>query len=290
MNLLAVSFWCSGGSTRAWTWSYTPYVGVWIVALGLVSWYVSAHRRAAHRGVDVRSSARRHAWAFGLGVLVLIASSEWPLGPLGAGYLASAAMLRYLLISLVAVPLLLLGTPLWLQRHLLRTHRRAVVWRALTRWPIAFVIFNGVGVATNMPWLVDRLKVTQFGSFALDAAWFAAAVVMWWPVLSKVEEAPRLPDPARSAYLLGQSLLPTIPASFLTFSDFPLYRIYELAPPVWLGFDKLQDQQIAGLLMKIGGGFLLWTVIAVLFFRWSSREERWDRPPEPVAPQRSGPA
>ena len=35
--------------------------------------------------------------------------------------------------------------------------------------------------------------------------------------------------------------------------------------------------------MKLGGGLLLWTVIAVLFFRWNAREEagfeeeiRWD--------------
>jgi hypothetical protein len=38
----------------------------------------------------------------------------------------------------------------------------------------------------------------------------------------------------------------------------------------WL--DAAQDQQIAGLVMKVGGGFLLWGVIAVLFFRWASEE------------------
>jgi hypothetical protein len=30
---------------------------------------------------------------------------------------------------------------------------------------------------------------------------------------------------------------------------------------------------IAGLIMKIGGGFLLWGIITVMFFRWHAREE-----------------
>ncbi|MDQ3878764.1 MAG: cytochrome c oxidase assembly protein, partial [Actinomycetota bacterium] len=37
--------------------------------------------------------------------------------------------------------------------------------------------------------------------------------------------------------------------------------------------DAVTDQRIAGLIMKIGGGLLLWTVIAVIFFTWNAREE-----------------
>ena len=33
------------------------------------------------------------------------------------------------------------------------------------------------------------------------------------------------------------------------------------------------DQQVAGLIMKIGGGLLLWSIIAVIFFKWSAKEE-----------------
>ncbi|MEX0651662.1 MAG: hypothetical protein WD186_06495, partial [Actinomycetota bacterium] len=36
----------------------------------------------------------------------------------------------------------------------------------------------------------------------------------------------------------------------------------------------LEDQLIAGLIMKLGGGLLLWSVIAVIFFRWFEREQR----------------
>ena len=40
----------------------------------------------------------------------------------------------------------------------------------------------------------------------------------------------------------------------------------------------LDDQQLAGLIMKIGAGLLLWAIIAVVFFRWASEEERTSTP------------
>ena len=58
----------------------------------------------------------------------------------------------------------------------------------------------------------------------------------------------------------------------LTFASFPLYRLYELAPPVWLEFTKVQDQQLAGLLTKILGGFILLGYVTALFFNWAARE------------------
>jgi putative membrane protein len=41
---------------------------------------------------------------------------------------------------------------------------------------------------------------------------------------------------------------------------------------------SLEDQQIAGLIMKIGAGLFLWALIAVIFFRWAADEERRQRP------------
>jgi putative membrane protein len=65
-----------------------------------------------------------------------------------------------------------------------------------------------------------------------------------------------------------------VPASFLTFASSPLYEGYVGKPRVWTGFDVVTDQRVAGLVMKLGGGLLLWGVIAVLFFRWNAQEER----------------
>ncbi len=61
-----------------------------------------------------------------------------------------------------------------------------------------------------------------------------------------------------------------------------IYSFYESAPRIW-GISAIVDQRVAGLIMKLGGGLLLWTVITVLFFKWHAKEEaqlheevRWD--------------
>jgi cytochrome c oxidase assembly factor CtaG len=67
--------------------------------------------------------------------------------------------------------------------------------------------------------------------------------------------------------------VPTVPASFLTFGQTVLYRVYADGPGMW-GISAITDQRAAGLLMKIVGGFILWSVIAWYFFKWFVTEER----------------
>jgi hypothetical protein len=38
----------------------------------------------------------------------------------------------------------------------------------------------------------------------------------------------------------------------------------------------ISDQQFASAIMKVGGTFLLWGIILVVFFRWSAEQERMD--------------
>jgi cytochrome c oxidase assembly factor CtaG len=71
-----------------------------------------------------------------------------------------------------------------------------------------------------------------------------------------------------------------IPGGFLTFSSFPLYRTNELAPRIH-NFAALNDQQTAGAIMKVGNIPIVWTVIAVLFFKWAALDR--DGPPVPAS-------
>ena len=87
---------------------------------------------------------------------------------------------------------------------------------------------------------------------------------------------PRLSAPIGMLYLFIHSLLPTIPASGLTFGRTPLYSSYAEAPRLW-GIDAITDQTIAGLIMKLGGGAIIWSVIVVMWFRWYAEEQRLDK-------------
>ena len=106
-----------------------------------------------------------------------------------------------------------------------------------------------------------------------------AAFIMWWPVVSPLPELPQLSPPLKIGYLFLQSLVPTVPASFLTFASGPVYPVYSDLPRLW-GLSVLDDQLIAGLLMKIGGGLLLWAIIATIWFLWAAEEERATKRPK----------
>jgi cytochrome c oxidase assembly factor CtaG len=259
-----VAWWCSSTPGQIWTWRYTPFLGVWIVAAGLIGAYVTAHRRAG-RAIETHLLRR---WCFG--VLALFVVSEWPIGQLGVGYLATVGIGRYIVYTFVAAPLLLGGTPTWLvDRWLPWGSRRQRVVSLLTQWPVALLVFNAALFGTHLPIVVDTLKVTQLGSFGVDVLHLGAALVWWWPAIRREPERGAIQEPLRAFYLFASSVLMFVPAAFLTFSPLPLYGLYELAPPLWLGFDAIHDQQAAGIVMNVIGGFVLWGIIAGLFLRWS---------------------
>src|SRR5205085_10086871 len=108
--------------------------------------------------------------------------------------------------------------------------------------------------------------------FAAHAVLLVAGIIMWMPVVSPLEDMPQLHPLAKMLYLFLQSILPTVPASFLTFGTTPLYHFYEHVPRLW-GLSAITDQQIAGVIMKVIGGLYVWVVVVVGFFRWYSRVE-----------------
>lgn len=269
-------WWCVAVDER-WSWTPRPYLGVWLLCgtfLALYGWAIRSHRRRNPDDVDGRE--RRRAIWFVLGVVFLWLASDWPVGSLGAGYLSSVHMLQYMIYTLGAAPLLILGTPSWMLERIMEVTRSRAAVQALSRPLVAAVLFNVVLIATHAPVTVDTLRSTQVGNFALDMVWLASGFLLWMPVISPVQEFRARSAPARLVYLFcAAALIPMIPGGFIAFSPQPLYGTYELAPRV--GPSALDDQQMAGVLMKIGNLPVIWAVMAVIWFRWFEREQRASR-------------
>jgi putative membrane protein len=254
-----------------WTWH--PHLDIWAALLLLAVGYAWAIGRLGprHVGSEPATSSRK-AFLFYLGLFVLWLGADWPLHDISERSSFAAHMVQHLLFTFVAPPLLLLGVPTWLWRVLFRPRWIFKAVSFATRPLIAFVVFNGVVAITHWPTLVNLSIESTPVHFVVHYAMIISALMMWWPVVAPLPEMPRLSEPMKMFYLFLQSILPTVPASFLTFSSAPVYSGYEGFTNVF-GISAHVDQQIAGLIMKIGGGLLLWTIIAVLFFRWHAKEE-----------------
>src|ERR1700730_17406631 len=261
---------------------YSPPLSVIAGLVGLEALYLLCVGPSGNRIPGARRVSVGRKVAFSAGVLVMFLALATPLDTLADQYLFTAHMLQHLLLTLVAAPLLLVGTPGWLLRRLLEaTHlTRFVRW---ARHPlVAFFGFNLIFSLAHVP-VFYELTLANEPLHALEHLVFVGtAVLMWMPVLSPV------PDISAPYPALGQVLylfLQTVPASLvgalLAATASPFYPTYVLAPRV-SSLSPLEDQQLGGLLMWVGTGLYFLIATGVVFFVWASREEAANRRPAPV--------
>jgi len=267
-----MQWWCSAQGVP-WTWSWQAFPGVWIFILLLVLGYRRLWR--IERGGDqapTEGTGNRIA-AFVTGIIFLWLALDWPIGVLGAGYLVSAHMVQFLLLALIAPPFLIYSIPPQAMERLEERVRARRVLSVLTHPLIALVIFNATIIITHIPIVTDTAMESQIGSLIIDLAWIIAAFVFWWPVVAPVPERRWMHPLLKVGYIAAQLILGKPVFVYLTFSEYPVYAVYELAPRVH-GIGAAEDQQFAGLLMEVAGALILFVAAAVLFLQWGKREEK----------------
>ncbi len=221
---------------------------------------------------------KRQKWSFAAGVFVLWLASDWPMHDISESYLYSVHMVQHLLIAFVVPPLFLIATPRWLANLVVGINplaglNSAPKWlRRLAHPVLAGLLFNAIVAASHIPWVVNQSVESAGLHYLVHLLVFVTGMIMWLPVCGPFEEL-RLNPPGQMIYLFAMSLLPTIPAAFLTFANGPIYEAYEVPTRLW-GIGVVADQQAAGLVMKLVGGFYLWGIIGYIFFKWTLREEK----------------
>lgn len=273
----AIRWWCAA-TAEPWTWSWRAYPGIWlaVLATAAIVWRARRHAPAAVPDVGAKvpaeSPSPRTGWIVA-GIVLLWLTLDWPVGPLGTGYLASVHALQFVLLGMVVPAMLLIGVDRdRLAARLARRRLTAAVLGFLMHPLIAAIGFTVVMGVTHVPAVVDALMRSQLGAMALDLAWLVSGVWLWWPVLIGLPERRWFPPPAHMLYLFFATQAHLLIAMWLLSSQYPVYATYELAPRV-SGLSALEDQQLAGGIMIGIGGTLVLGAITVIFFRWASRHE-----------------
>src|ERR1019366_36504 len=97
-----MQWWCSAtGLPWTWTWQWHPGVHLVLILFGLGWWRL---------GRAQRWPRRPWRW-FAVAWVTLLLTLDWPIGKLGAGYLASVHTGQFLLLTLVVAPALIRGIP-----------------------------------------------------------------------------------------------------------------------------------------------------------------------------------
>ena len=216
------------------------------------------------------SSAPR--WYFYSGLAVIFFSLNGWLHDLSDWYLFSAHMVQHLLLTLLAPPLLILGTPGWMLRPALRYKPVRAVAKVLTDPKVCFAVFSVVLAVWHVPDVYNTAMANHNVHILQHLMFMVAATLLWWPVLSQLPELPRLSYPMQMLYLFLSTLPMSVVAVYITYSSNLLYPAYAAAPRI-MGILPLEDQLIGGLIMWIPGGLLMFAVISVIFFRWQKLGE-----------------
>ena len=258
-------------------WDYEFHPEVWLLVAAIIGLGVYSVRSigplAVSAGEPVATIAQKRF--FVAGVALLWFAADWPMHDIAEEHLYFVHMLQHLLISFIVPPLLLLAMPAWLARLIiLEDGGPQRLLRFFAKPLVAGLIFNALQVLTHWGEVVD-LSVEN-GAFhsAIHLAVFVSAMLMWFPVLGPLREM-HMSEPAKMLYLFLMSIIPTVPAGWLTFAEGIVYKSYDTTDPLW-GISPRDDQQAAGAVMKVLGGFYLWILIAIRFFRFTGAQRKAD--------------
>jgi putative membrane protein len=208
--------------------------------------------------------SRMNQITFPMAMVTLWVASDWPLHDISEDYLYSAHMIQHMMLSYFLPPLALMATPTWLARVLLGDGALYRVVRFMSKPIFAGVVFNGMVMILHIPLLVNASLENGALHYSLHVLVVTTSLLMWMPVCGPISEF-RMGVAGAMIYLFLQSVVPTIPAAWLTFAEGIVYTEYDRPLRLW-GISAVQDQQLAGAVMKIAGGFFLWGIVIYLFF------------------------
>jgi cytochrome c oxidase assembly factor CtaG len=237
-------------------YSWHAHWGVVAALAALTGAYLFTQRR--------RPSDNRRRLAFDLGLILLLAVYLTPLETIALHYLLTVHLLQNVITAEWAPALMVFGLSPALARELGR-----VRWvRAATHPAVALPLWLGTYFVWHVPAIYDSALTHQGSLLHFEhATYFAAGVLMWWPVVHG-----RQSDGMKAAYLFLAFVLASPLGLLLALLPRTVYGFYEQAPQLW-GLSDLNDQQIAGVTMAAEQALVFFAVFAYYLARFLRTEE-----------------
>ena len=202
--------------------------------------------------------------AFALSQLLVLAVMLTPVETIALHYLLSAHLLQNVVLAEWAPALVVLG----IGRSLARELERFRLVRVVTHPLVALPGWLASSYAWHLPAAYDTALEHQDSVLHLEhASFFAAGLLLWWPVAYG-----RLSDGGKSLYLFAAFVLGSPLGLLLALLPNPVYDFYERAPHLW-GLGHLTDQQIAGVTMAVEQAVVFFAVFVFFLGRFLRSED-----------------
>lgn len=221
---------------------------------------------------------------FGLGIGILCLVYLPPVDP-WADQLLLMHMLQHLLITALGVPLFLFGSPfIEILRGLpvgvrsrlvsaVRTLQRISFFRKIAHPIVAVLLYEGVFWFWHIPKFYN-IALLNDGIHLHEHACMAMAAINLWRVL--IDPRPSKSTLSLPLRILMLGLLTTVDMALsagLTYSSRAWYAYDQLPVPEEWAWNRLQDQQLGGLIMWVPGSLVWIFAMICIFVFWTLKEQ-----------------
>jgi len=248
-------------------WRFQAHPEIWLLIVFLIGAYTYAVKVIGPQaGVAQHETlSRKNLISFIAAIGLLWFSTDWPMHAISEEYLYSVHMFQHMVLAYFVPPLVLLAIPEWLFRAVIGEGKAYRFVKRLSKPIVAGLLFNVVVMITHIPGLVNRSAESSPLHYAMHILVVSTALCMWSPICSPAKEF-HIGYAGKTIYLFLMSVVPTVPAAWLTFAEDSVYKHYDIPIRVW-GLSTETDQQLAGAVMKTGGSFFLWAIVIFIFFK-----------------------
>lgn len=232
--------------------------------------------------------------SFVAGMACLYLAQGGPISLLGH-IMFSFHMVSMALSYLIAVPLIMLGIPVYAWRAV---ERRGLLRRAefLTHPIVAAVLFNGLFSLYHLPVVHDYVMLHFTVHRLYYAALFAASALMWWTLIQPATGRAAAGGLKKIGFIFLNMVLLTPACGLIIFAAEPLYATYsdpgtwaramgycvsgdtgallaQFGGPSFFAFlSPKVDQQVGGIAMKFIQEFIFASMLAYVFYHWYKKE------------------
>ncbi len=206
------------------------------------------------------------------GIFVLFLALVWPVHYVSEYYLFSAHMLQHIMISYIAPPLLLSGLNYKISDSFLGLKYIKSIFQYFFHPAFCFVLFNLIFGLWHLPNIYD-LSVSFEQFHALEHSMFiTGAIFMWWPLVNQSKIFPSIHYGLKLVYLFLLSIAQIIVFGIITYAPHNIYTHYENTTLVF-NLSPLEDQQLGGIIMKVGTALILMGMFIYYYFKWYLSEK-----------------
>jgi putative membrane protein len=266
-----------GPSELLSTWAFdVPWIAALLAAAFLYLHAYRTHLRATPR---VGQSPLK-AVSFIAGLALVAVATLSPLEHYGNQVLW-VNFLGFLVLTMLAAPLLVLGSPLTLafrvsgepRRRLLRAAYRSKPVGVLTNPVVAWLLFAVVTYIWQFSSLTEVAARNVFLRDLQQITLLLVALCFWTPALAADPLRWRMPHPLRALYVFLEMTHKALFGGMFLSMNSTFHAHFEAHAPAWAP-DAINDQRIAILILWIGGSAIFLVALMGIVVRWMGYEDR----------------